>query len=142
MAFRCWQGIFVWTKKILRLENPIKALRKYVTHYINLRFQEFRMEALERVVNVMGFFIFGAIVFFLMMVMFGFAAFGFAEYLCDVFKSRTAGYFAVAGIILLLLIIMILMKKFIFRVVGGKMLSLLTQPHKREVEEDDDDEEE
>ncbi len=123
------------------MENPIKALRKYVTHYINLRFQEFRLEALERTVNVMGYFIFGAVAFFLMMIMFGFAAFGFAEYLCDVFKSRTAGYFAVAGIILIILIVLFLLKKTILRIVGGKILQLLTQPRKREdrFEEDEED---
>ena len=121
------------------MENPIKALRKYVAHYINLRFQEFRLEALERVVNVMGYLIFGAITFFLIMIMFGFAAFGFAEYLCDLFQSRTAGYFAVAGFVLLLLIIMFMVKKSIFKLVGGKILWLLTQERKKADQDEDED---
>lgn len=110
------------------MENPIRAIRSYLTRYVNLRFQEFRLEALERVVNVMGYLIFGAVVFFLGMVMFGFIAFGLAEYLCAVFDSRTAGYFTVAGIFFLLMLLMLSIRKKIFNLIGGKILWILTKP--------------
>lgn len=123
------------------MENPIKALRQYVTRYINLRFQEFRLEGLERMVNVMGYLIFGAIAFFLGMVMFGFAAFGLAEWLCYIFDSRTLGYFTVAGFFLLLLIILFIFKNSIFRLVSGKILWVLTKPRTKHQYEEDEDEE-
>lgn len=120
------------------MENPIKALRQYITHYINLRFQEFRLEALERIVNVMGYLIMGAVAFFLVMVMFGFAAFGLAEWLCYVFNSRTLGYFTVSAVILLLLFLLFLLRKNLFRFLGGKILWILTKP-RNEKEADHED---
>lgn len=117
------------------MENPIKALRQYITHYINLRFQEFRLEALERIVNVMGYFIMGAVAFFLVMVMFGFAAFGLAEWLCYVFNSRTLGYFAVSGIVLVFLLLLLLLRKTLFKFLGGKILWILTKPRNNKEEE-------
>lgn len=118
------------------MENPIRAIRSYITRYVNLRFQEFRLEALERVVNVMGYLIFGAVVFFLGMVMFGFIAFGLAEYLCAVFDSRTAGYFTVAGVFLLLLLVLFALRKKIFNLIGGKILWILTKPKDKNNEEE------
>jgi len=118
------------------LENPIKALRQYITHYLNLRFQEFRLEALERIVNVMGYLIMGAVAFFLIMVMFGFAAFGLAEWLCYVFNSRTLGYFTVSAVILLLLILLFLFRRNLFRMLGGKILWILTKSRNDDKEEE------
>jgi hypothetical protein len=115
---------------------PIRAIRSYITRYVNLRFQEFRLEALERVVNVMGYLIFGAVVFFLGMVMFGFIAFGLAEYLCAVFDSRTAGYFAVAGVLFILLLLMLAVRRKIFNLIGGKILWILTKPKDKSNEEE------
>lgn len=121
------------------MENPIKALRRYITRYVNLRMEEFRLEALKRVVNITGYFVFGIIIFFLAIIMLAFAAFGLAEYLGDVFNSRFAGYFAVSGVFLIFILILLALKRKIFNLVGGKLLWMLTQPRKPRADEDEDE---
>lgn len=120
------------------MENPVKSIKAYLTQYVNLRFTELRLEGLERLVNVLGFFIFGAFIFFLSLLIFGFAAFGLAEWLCYMLDSRTAGYFAVAGVVFVFVILLFLFKKAILSALSGKILWEITKPREKKQEEEDD----
>jgi amino acid transporter len=117
------------------LENPISALKAYITRYISLRIQEVRLEALERVVNVMGYLVYASIAFVIFFAMFCFSALGLAEFLSALFDSKTAGYLSIAGLMLLFLCIMFFFKKNIMRFLAGKFIWLLTKPR----DDDDDD---
>lgn len=117
------------------MENPISALKAYITRYISLRIQEVRLEALERVVNVMGYLVYASIAFVIFFAMFCFSALGLAEFLSTLFDSKTAGYLSIAGLMLLFLCIMFFFKKNIMRFLAGKFIWLLTKPR----DDDDDD---
>jgi len=123
------------TKSSLLLENPISALKAYITRYIGLRIQEVRLEALERMVNVMGYMVYATIAFVIVFTMFCFSALGLAEFLSALLDSKTAGYLSIAGLMLIFLCIMFFFKKNIMRFLAGKFIWLLTKPR----DDDDDD---
>ncbi|WP_124634821.1 hypothetical protein [Taibaiella sp. KBW10] len=117
------------------MENPITALKAYITRYISLRVQEVRLEALERVVNVMGYLIYASVAFLFVFAMFCFGALGLAEFLSAVFESKTMGYLSIAGLMLLFLFVLFLFKKNIMRFLTGKFIWLLTKSR----DEDEDE---
>lgn len=118
------------------MENPISALKAYITRYISLRVQEVRLEALERMVNVMGYMVYASIAFVIVFAMFCFGALGLAEFLSAIFDSKTAGYLSIAGLMLVFLCIMFFFKKNIMRFLTGKFVWLLTQSRDEDDEND------
>jgi hypothetical protein len=116
------------------LKNPISSLKDKVTQYIQLKFELIRLEVIERLVNVMGYFAFIIIAIFLFFFLGFFVFLGIAELLASVFESRALGYFSTAGIILILVVMIIMSGKRIIRFFAGRMVAMLTK--KKEKKED------
>lgn len=116
------------------MKNPISSLKDKVTQYIQLKFELIRLEVIERLVNVMGYFAFIIIAIFLVFFLSIFVFLGIAELLAAVLDSRALGYFATAGIILILVVTIIMSGKRIIRFFAGRMVSMLTK--KKEKKED------
>ena len=117
-------------------KNPISALKEKITQYIQLKFELIRLEVIERLVNVMGYFAFMMIAIFLFFSFGIFFFLGIAECLKALFNNTIYGYLATAGIILIICIITGLCSKKIIRFFAGKMTIMLTKSiHK----EDDPD---
>jgi len=117
-------------------KNPISLLKEKVTQYIQLKFELIRLEIIERLVNVMGYFAFIMIAIFLTFTFSLFVFFAIAESLKVLFNSYVYGYLATAGIILVICIITGMLSKKIIRFFAGKMAELLTKNNHI----DDDDE--
>jgi hypothetical protein len=122
------------------LKNPISSLKDKVTQYIQLKFELIRLEVIERLVNVMGYFAFIIIAIFLFFFLGFFVFMGIAEMLSAVFDSRASGYFATAGIILILVVTIIMSGKRIIRFFAGRMVFMLTAKKKEKKEDYSDNE--
>jgi hypothetical protein len=120
------------------LKNPISSLKEKITQYIQLRFELIRLEVVERLVSVMGYFAYIIIAIFLFFTAVFFICLGLAEMFSSIFNSKTAGYFCVAGLVLIASLIVALSSKKIVRFFAGKMVWLLTK--KKEKQEEGEDE--
>jgi len=119
-------------------KNPLNALKEKVTQYIQLRFELIRLEIIERLVNVMGYFAFIMIAIFLFFSFGIFFFLGVAECMKVLLGSAVYGYLSTAGIILVICIIAGMCSKHIIRFFAGKMAILLTKTyHKQEDSEED-----
>lgn len=126
------------------MKNPINSLKEKITQYAQLRYEQFRLETIERVVNVMGYFAYVIVAIFLFFTAGFFLSLGLAEWLATLFKSKAAGYFSVAGIVLLFSFVFLLKSKYVVNYFAGKMAMLLTRKKKpgRHLTDDDEDDEE
>jgi len=109
------------------LKNPFQSIKENIVQYLQLRYEHFRLEVLERFVNVMGYFVFVIVALFFFFFSFIFIGFGLAEWLSSLFNSRTAGYFATGGVFLLATLLVLWLSRHIIRFFAGKMALLLTQ---------------
>ena len=121
------------------MKNPISSLKEKVTQYIQLRFELLRLEVVERLVSVMGYFAFIIVAAFLLFSFGIFFFLGIAEWFNYLFNSRALGYFLTAVIILVISLITILCSKRIMRFFANKMLILLTK--KKNVDSREEEEE-
>ena len=119
------------------MRNPLNSLKDKVTHYLQLRFEVLRLEIIERIGNVMGYFAFIILSFFLFFTTVFFTGFGLAAWFSSIFDSQTAGYFTTAGIMLIAAIIVVMLSKKIIRFFGNKMVWLLTI--KKHTEDDEEE---
>lgn len=110
------------------MKNPINSIKEKITHYIQLRYEDLRLEVIERLSNIMGYLVFILSTFFLFSVGFIFLGFGLAEWLSKLFGSRAAGYFSTSGIFLIAAVILILTGKRIAQYFANKMVGLLSAP--------------
>jgi hypothetical protein len=122
------------------LKNPISSFKDKITQYFQLKFELIRLEVIERLVNVMGYFAFIIIAIFLFFFLSFFVFLGIAELLATVFNSRASGYFTTAGIILILVAIIIMSGKRIIRFFAGRLVSLLTKKKEKKGDYEDDTE--
>lgn len=120
------------------MKNPISSLKDKITQYFQLKFELIRLEVIERLVNVMGYFAFIIIAIFLFFFLSFFVFLGIAELLATVFNSRALGYFTTAGIILILVAIIIMSSKRIIRFFAGRLVSLLTKKKEKRGDYEDD----
>lgn len=123
------------------MKNPISSLKDKVTQYIQLKFELIRLEVIERLVNVMGYFAFIIIAIFLFFFLGFFIFMGIAELLATVFDSRALGYFTTAGIILILVVMIIMSGKRIIRFFAGRMVAMLTKKKEKKGDYGDNDSE-
>lgn len=114
------------------LKNPISSLKEKVAQYIQLKFELVRLEVIERMVNVMGYFAFVVIATFLFFTLGIFLLLGIAECLSTLFNSASLGYFATAGIVLIACLIVAANSRKIIRFFAGKFVVLLTKNFKEE----------
>jgi multisubunit Na+/H+ antiporter MnhC subunit len=119
-------------------KNPLSSLKEKITQYVHLKFELIRLEVIERLVNVMGYFAFIMIAIFLFFTFGMFVLLGVAEYLKVLFGSAVWGYLATALIILIITFIVVGFSKKIIRFFAGKLTILLTKNYH---EEDDDSDE-
>lgn len=125
------------------MKNPFSALKEKITQYAQLRYEYVRLELIERVVNVMGYFAYIIVAIFLFFTAVFFVSLGLAEWLSSLFQSKAAGYFSVAGIILLVTLIVFWKSKSIINYFASKMAMLLTRkktPGKRLGDSDEEEE--
>ena len=121
------------------MKNPISSLKDKVTQYIQLKFELIRLEVIERLVNVMGYFAFIIIAIFLFFFLGFFIFLGIAELLASVFDSRALGYFTTAGIILILVVTIVMSGKRIIRFFAGRMVAMLTKKKEKKGDYGDND---
>lgn len=121
------------------MKNPISSLKDKITQYVQLKFELIRLEVIERLVNVMGYFAFIIIAIFLFFFLGFFVFMGIAEMLAAIFDSRASGYFATAGIILVLVVAIIMSGKRIIRFFAGRMVSMLTKKKGDYVDDETED---
>lgn len=119
------------------MKNPISSIKEKVTQYIQLKFELIRLEVIERLVNVMGYFAFIIIAIFLFFFLGFFVFMGIAEWLGNVFANPALGYFATAGIILVLVVLIIMCSKQIIRFFAGRLVATLTRKKDRKEEQHD-----
>lgn len=123
------------------LKNPISSLKEKITQYLQLRFELIRLEVIERLVNVMGYFAFIIIATFLVFLTIFFIFLGIAELFNQLFNSYALGYLCTAGIILLCSVIVFMSGKKIIRFFAGRMVRMLTQKKSDGADTDDGNEE-
>ena len=116
------------------MKNPISSLKDKITQYIQLKFELIRLEVIERLVNVMGYFAFIIISIFLCFFLSFFVFLGIAEMLASVFDSRALGYFTTAGIILVLVVLIFMSGKRIIRFFAGRLVAMLTKKKEKKVD--------
>lgn len=121
------------------MKNPFQSIKEKIVQYLQLRYEHFRLEVLERIVNVMGYFAFIIVALFFFFFSLIFIGFGLAEWLSSLFNSRTAGYFSTGGIFLLASLLVLWLSRHIIRFFAGKMALLLTQPRKSKSSEEEED---
>lgn len=109
------------------MKNPISSIKEKVIQYIQLRFELLRLEVVERLVNVMGYFAFIIICMFLFFATAFFFFLGIAELLNQIFDSYALGYFCTSAIVLIISTCIVLCSKRIIRFFAGKMAWLLTK---------------
>lgn len=123
------------------MKNPISSLKDKITQYIQLKFELIRLEVIERLVNVMGYFAFIIISIFLCFFLSFFVFLGIAEMLASVFDSRALGYFTTAGIILVLVVLIFMSGKRIIRFFAGRLVAMLTKKKEKKVDYRENDSE-
>lgn len=124
------------------MKNPISSIKEKIAQYIQLRFELIRLEVIERLVNVMGYFAFMIIAIFLFFLVIFFIFLALAELFNQLFNSYALGYFCTALVILLCSVFVFMSSKKIIRFFAGKLAWLLTKQKedKAAVLENDDKE--
>lgn len=120
------------------MKNPISSIKEKITQYIQLRFELIRLEIIERLVNVMGYFAFMIIAIFLVFLITFFIFLGLAALLSQLFDSEVLGYFCTALIVLICSFFVFLSGKKIVRFFAGKMAWLLTRQKEDKQEEEEE----
>lgn len=121
------------------LKSPFNSIKEKITQYFRLRFEEVRLEIIERLVMVMGYFSFIIIAAFLFFFSFIFLGFGLAAWLGELLNSRSAGLFITGGLVFVIGIIIVVTSKHTIRFFAGKMTILLTKPQHKDEDENEDE---
>lgn len=109
------------------MKNPLSSLKEKIVQYIHLRFELIRLEVIERLVNVMGYFAFMIIAIFLFFLVILFMFFALAELFNQWFNSYALGYFCTAVVILLCSVFVFMGSRKIIRFFAGRFAWLLTK---------------
>lgn len=112
--------------------------KEKITQYVDLRFQLFKLEFIDRTSNVLSYIVFTFAMLLIAMAILIFFGIGLGEWLCEVLNSRTGGFFATAGIYVVLLLLLFALRKRLINAFSSVFIRVLTD--KGEDDEDDDDE--
>lgn len=115
------------------MSKTFNSLKEKIVQYIALRFEDLRLEVIERIVNLLGYFIFVILLIFFFFIILIFSCFGLAEWLSRVFDSHLAGYFTTAGIFILLFIVIAINSRLIIRFFAGRMIGILTKKKSKRI---------
>lgn len=110
--------------------------KEKITQYVDLRFQLFKLEFIDRTSNVLSYILFAFAMLLFSMAILIFLGIGLGEWLCEVLNTRTGGFFATAGIYIIFLLVLFAMRKRLIRAFSGIFIRVLTENG------DDDDNEE
>lgn len=119
------------------LKTIFNGIKDNIAQYIRLRFISAKLDLIERLSDVLGYFAFLLIVAFLFFFSFLYFSFGLATWLGTVFHNRNAGMFCTGGIILLVALTAIAFSKRIIRYFAGKLAVILLKKKKEEEESTD-----
>lgn len=109
-------------------------IKNKVSQYIQIRFEELRLEIFERIVNIVGYILFIFVSLFFVFISFIFLGLSLATYLGNVMNSMALGYLSTFGVFLLGGIILFLSSKSVITFFSSKLIKLLTSKHKNEIE--------
>ncbi|RYD58746.1 MAG: hypothetical protein EOP56_03935 [Sphingobacteriales bacterium] len=109
-----------------------------IAHYIDVRLQLMKLSIIERVSNVLSYFIFAFITLFLGVAILVFLGISIGEALSSLVDSRALGYLMTTGIYVLLFVVLILCRTAITNKFAGVFITMLT--HIDDEEKDDKDE--
>ncbi|MFT4061801.1 MAG: hypothetical protein QM642_05515 [Edaphocola sp.] len=121
------------------MRGPVQSIKDKVTHYLSLRFEQVRLEVIERIVTVMGYFVFLIIAIFFAFLLIMFLFLALAEMFNVMFNSYALGYLCTAGVVLILFGVVFVANKAIIRFFAGKLAWLLTKPKANEKDDIDGD---
>lgn len=107
------------------MSKAFNSIKDKITQYLQLRFDQLRLEVVERLVNVLGYFIFIIFMMFVSILGLIFLALGLSEWLITLLDSRVLGMFATAGIFIFFALFLALISKSIVRLFAGKMAAIL-----------------
>lgn len=122
------------------MKNIISSITGKITQYFQLRYELVRLELIERLVSIMGYFAFLIIAIFLAFFFGFFMLMGMAEWLNDLFNSRILGHLTTAGFILIFGAILVMSSKKVIAFFIARLLSGITKPIGKEKKENADDE--
>ncbi len=102
-------------------------IKDKVTQYINIRFEELRLEVFERIVNVLGIVIFAITSLLFLSLSFIFLGFSLASYLGKLMNSLPLGYLSTFGIFFLIGILLLAFSKPIIKFFAGRMIVIMAK---------------
>lgn len=121
------------------MKNLFRTFRESIARYLQLRLTAVKLEVIERLSNVMGYFSFILILSFFFFFSFLFFSFGLAAWLGELFNNKYAGMFCTGGIILVIAIIVLLLNKPIIRLFSGKLAAILSRKNEQEQDTENED---
>ncbi len=122
------------------MSNPLQSFKDKITQYLQLKFELFRLDFIQKGSSLMGYFVFVLILSIIGGISLLLLSLGLAEWWSALFESRITGYFCAAGFFLLISIIILLSKRSMLRFFTNKMIALLASSHKKDEKDEDDDE--
>lgn len=101
--------------------------KEKITQYVDLRFQLFKLEFIDRTSNVLSYILFTFAMLLFAMAILIFLGIGLGEWLCEVLNTRTGGFFATAGIYIIFLLLLFAIRKHLIRAFSGIFIRVLTE---------------
>lgn len=117
--------------KLNILKEIINSLKEKIALYLQLRFEDFRLEALERTSKISGTLVFIMMIFIFCFAGFCFICFGLAEAMSVWLNSKAYGYFATGGIMFFIAVLFILLRRPLKRFVAGNVIAIITDSSKK-----------
>lgn len=118
------------------MNRTFNSIKDKVIQYLHLRFDEIRLEIVEKIVNVLGYFIFVILAIFFTFIGLGFLALSLAEWLIEIFDSRIIGFLATGGLFILISILFFMMSKLVVRFFAGKMAAIILNNRNKKSKKD------
>jgi hypothetical protein len=111
----------------------INTVKNKIAEYAELRIRLIKLNLIEQVASIAGYFIFSilaVILGFIMLIFLGLALTEWFTIITD--GSRLAGTFMTVGFYLILIIILLLLRKTLLKGVAGMVIKSITKPGKDE----------
>ncbi|XZF16687.1 phage holin family protein [Chitinophagaceae bacterium MMS25-I14] len=98
-----------------------------IAQYVDVRFQLFKLEFIDRTSNVLSYVLYALGMLFLFIAILIFFGIGLGEWFSEMLGSRTGGYFATAGVYLVLMLIVVALRKKFISALSGIFIRILTE---------------
>lgn len=107
--------------------NFFNKWKDKITQYVDIRIQLFKLEFIEKTSNVLSYIIFSFVMLLITMSVLIFLGIGLGEWLCEMFNTRSGGFFATAGIYIIFLLIIFAFRKKLVRAFSSMFIRILTE---------------